>query len=148
MAAFPSGEWFDALAAKANERLDVWEEFGFSNIRLACRINGLAGSDRYFGLRVEGFDVASDGEIDPGSWNADCTLEGPAQVWFEMVSNIRDHGGADLEHTLNALTLLEMPMRVVADDPMGRDLFFRYNQTLQGILDLAAEVPTELPVGA
>lgn len=146
MPEFPSGEWFDALATQANNKADDLAEFGFSNIRLACRINGLPDGDRYFGLRVEGYDVISDGEIDPASWGADCTLEGPAQIWFEMVSNIRENGGADLSHTLNALSLPEIPMRIVSDDPMGRDLFFRYNQTLQAIFDLAAEVTTEMPV--
>ncbi|MCC7077942.1 MAG: hypothetical protein IT198_12525 [Acidimicrobiia bacterium] len=144
MAEFPSGEWFDLLAAKANEHADELEAFGFSNIRLACRVNGLPDGDRTFGIGIDGYDVFSGGEIDPATWNADCTLEGPTVAWCEMVSNIGANGGADLQHTLNALSLAELPMRVVADDPMGRDLFFRFNQTLQEIFDLAAEIPTEI----
>lgn len=147
MAEFPSPEWFDALAAAANERSAELADFGFSNIRLACQINGLPGGDQTYGLRVEGYEVTSDGEVEPASWHPDCTLEGPAVIWYDMISNIRSHRGADLQHTLNALSLPEIPMRVVADDPMGRDLFFRYNQTLQEIFDLAAEVPTEMVAG-
>lgn len=76
MAEFPSVEWFDALAAKANEKTEELSEFGFAYIRLACRINGLPGGDKSFGVRIEGYDVASDGEIEPGhgaqtaSWKA------------------------------------------------------------------------------
>lgn len=148
MAEFPSVEWFDALAAKANEKTEELSEFGFAYIRLACRINGLPGGDKSFGVRIEGYDVASDGEIEPGSWGADCVLEGPSEAWFAMISSIQANGAADLSQTLNALTIAEDPMKVTGDDPMGRDLFYRFNQTLQELFDLAADIPTELPVGA
>ncbi|KAA0235100.1 MAG: hypothetical protein JJLCMIEE_01477 [Acidimicrobiales bacterium] len=144
MAEFPSAEWFDSLAAVANGRSAELADFGFSNIRLACQINGLPDGNHTYGLRIEGYEVISDGAIEPANWHPDCTLEGPAAIWYDMIANIRSHGAADLQHTLNALSLPEIPMRVVADDPMGRDLFFRYNQTLQEIFDLAAEVPTEM----
>lgn len=65
-----------------------------------------------------------------------------------MISSIQANGAADLSQTLNALTIAEDPMKVTGDDPMGRDLFYRFNQTLQELFDLAADIPTELPVGA
>ncbi|MCZ7529301.1 MAG: hypothetical protein M5U31_02505 [Acidimicrobiia bacterium] len=143
MPIFPSTDWFDALAAAAREDNEVLESLGFANIRLALRIEGAPDGDTVYGLRLEDYDVFSDGEVDTGDWGADCVLEGPAAVWEEMVANIVENGAADLGHTLNALSLPETPLRVVADDPMGRDLFFRYNQTLQEIFDRAARVPTE-----
>lgn len=148
MARFPSVEWFELLASKANSKSEELAEFGFAYIRLACRIDGLADGDKCYGIRIEGYDVASDGEIEPGSWGADCVLEGPADAWSSMISSIQANGSADLSYTLNALTLAEDPMRVTGDDPMGRDLFYRFNQTLQELFDLSADIPTELPVGA
>ena len=143
MAVFPSREWFDALVAAAERKRDPLHALGFADIRLGLAVRATPNGDKTYGLRLENYDVVSDGEIDPAEWNADCVLEGPAEVWDEMIASIVEHGEADLEHTLNALSLAEEPMRVVADDPMGRDLFFRYNQTLQEIFDCADEVPTE-----
>lgn len=143
MAVFPSNEWFSALAAAAEQDPDALRSLGFADIKLGLRISGTPQGDKVFGLRLQNYDVTSDGEVDPAEWNADCILEGPAEVWDEMITNIVEHGAADLAHTLNALSLAEEPMRVVADDPMGRDLFFRYNQTLQEVFDCAAKVPTE-----
>ncbi len=146
---FPSAEWFAALAAAANEDRAELVRLGFCNLRLELRINGGPDGDRHFGLVLDGYDVESAGEVDPVAWGPDCTLEGPWFTWTEMIDNISANDGADLSHTLNALTLPEVPMRVTADDPMGRDLFFRYNESLQAIFDRAARVPTELAeVGA
>jgi hypothetical protein len=148
MAVFPSNEWFGALVAAAGQDPELLRTLGFADIRLGLRLTGAPGGDRVFGLRLENYDVISDGQIDLAEWNADCVFEGPAEVWDEMIANIVDNGAADLGHTLNALSLAEEPMRVVADDPMGRDLFFRYNQTLQEVFDCADQVPTEFPASA
>jgi hypothetical protein len=143
MTVFPSNEWFDALIAAAHEDRDALNALGFADMRLGLRIFGTPEGDKTFGLRLESYDVASDGEVDLAEWGADCVFEGPAEVWDEMIANIVEHGGADLAHTLNALSLAEEPMRVVADDPMGRDLFFRYNQTLQEVFDRGRSIPTK-----
>ncbi len=143
MSVFPSTPWFEQLTAAARENRDELESLGVCNIRLALKIEGTPDGDKVYGLRFEDYDVVCDGEVDLSEWNADCVLLGPALVWDEMIENIREHDGADLAHTLNALSLAEEPMRVVADDPLGRDRFFRFNQTLQEVFDRAGRVPTE-----
>jgi len=144
---FPSAEWVDALAAEASADSEEIARLGFSNIRLVLRVNATPDGDRCLGLVFEGYDIESAGEVDPGSWQHDCVLEGPISAWTDMLSNIAAHGHADLAHTLNALTLAEFPMRITSPDPMGRDLFFRYNETLQAVFDRAGRIPTELPTG-
>ena len=52
-----------------------------------------------------------------------------------MVYNISANGRADNAHTLNALSIAEVPFQVRADDPLGKDKFFRYAETLQTIFD-------------
>ncbi len=145
MATFPSSEWFEQLTQRAVARSEELGTLGFSNIKIAFQINTDEGPKAY-GLILEGFDITYAGEVDPDTWDSDCIFEGPIVVWEQMLTNIRDHGYADGLHTLNALSLAEEPMRVSSGDPMGRDLFYRFNQTLQEIIDLAGEVPTEMPI--
>jgi hypothetical protein len=72
-------------------------------------------------------------------------IEGPLAAWREMIENVRRHGAADLEHTLNYLTLPDVPMRVSGPDQLETDAFYRYNQTLQRFFDGAARVETSFP---
>jgi hypothetical protein len=73
-------------------------------------------------------------------------LEGEYTAWREMVDNIRQHGKADLSHTLNYLTLSDWPLKLVAvNDDEGQldvDRFYRYNQSLQEFFDEGGEVET------
>jgi hypothetical protein len=74
-------------------------------------------------------------------------IEGEYAAWKEMVENIRSHGHADLQHTLNYLTLPDWPFRLAAvDEGEGQldvDRFYRYNETLQAFFDEAAAIETE-----
>ena len=58
--------------------------------------------------------------------------------------NIREHGSADLDHTLNTLDLEREDglAQTKAGDEYRRDLFFRYNQTFQYFFDASAKVET------
>lgn len=144
---FPSAEWIDQVAAEASADADEIAKLGFCNLRLALAVNASPEGDSNLGLVLDGYEIRSEGAVDPDTWQPDCTLEGPIGAWVDMLSNIAANGRADLGHTLNALTLAEFPMRVTAADPMGRDLFFRYNETLQEVFDRTARVDTEFPAG-
>lgn len=144
---FPSAEWIDGVAREASADAEDIAKLGFCNLRLQLTVNGTPTGDRHLGLVLDAYDIRSDGEVDPATWGPDCTLEGPLGAWVDMLTNIAEHGRADLAHTLNALTLAEFPMRVTASDPMGRDLFYRYNETLQEVFDRAARVPVEFTAG-
>ena len=74
---------------------------------------------------------------------ADFVLTGKSDAWQEMIENIRSNGEADLGHTLNALTLPGVPLKIEAEDQLQEDLFYRYNQTLQEFFNGAAEIETE-----
>jgi hypothetical protein len=73
-------------------------------------------------------------------------IEGPLAVWREMIENIHRHRAADLEHTLNYLTLPDDPLRVGGPDQLETDAFYRYNQTLQRFFDAAARLETRYPL--
>lgn len=140
---FPSAEWLDALAAEAGNNKAALESFGFCDMRLGLKIEDSPEGEVALGLRLEGYDVTSDGEVNLADWKPDCVLEGPYDAWKAMLESIATNGAADLGHTLNALTLAEVPMRVTADSPLGRDLFYRYSQSLQEIFDLASKVSVD-----
>ncbi len=141
-ATFPCGAWFEVMAADAVRRPDVYRQLGLADFRLAVEVADGATSHTY-GLVLDGYDVLFAGELDDvAGFEAEATITGPRPVWQEMVANIVTHGGADGSHTLNALTIAETPLRVVAADPVGRDKFFRYAETLQTLFDaLAHPVP-------
>jgi len=74
---------------------------------------------------------------------ADFSLEAPLAIWREMIESItRGKGRPDLEHTLNYLSHPGTPMRVVSDDPLRRDLYFRYNQSLQEFVNASGSFRT------
>ena len=130
--------WFDTMAADTRTRPDVYRRLGFADLRLVVEEIDGAGS-RKFGLILDGYDVESAGEVtDVEAFRPDAVLSGPRQTWDEMAANIVAHGGADSVHTLNALSIAEAPLRVTAADPVGRDKFYRYAETLQTLFDALA----------
>lgn len=138
---FPSEAWFESLAADASEEPDRYRTLGVADFRLAVEIVGPGCKPRMFGLVFDGYDVSSAGELDDmTAFDADATISGPLEVWQDMLSNIVEHRGADRQHTLNALSIADAPMAVTAEDPLGKDKFFRYAQTLQCLFDASAKL--------
>ncbi|MDA8183303.1 MAG: hypothetical protein ACYCUF_03210 [Acidimicrobiales bacterium] len=133
---FPSAGWLEGLASHAAEAPEVYQALGFANFRLAIEVVDPSGMPRRFGLVLDGYDVVSAGEIqDLSAFAPEALVTGALDAWREMLDNIAENGGADRAHTLNALTLADVPLRVTSDDPMGRDKFFRYAETLQTLFD-------------
>ncbi len=138
---FPSGKWFDALAEDVSHHPEDYERLGFADCRLALEVIGESGKARWFGLFMDGYDIGSEGElVDLDSFGPDVVLSGPKAVWDEMVDNIVVHGGADRSHTLNALSIAGFPLQTRSEDPMGRDKFYRYAETLQTLFDSAGRL--------
>ena len=127
--------WFETMAADAEARHEVYERLGFADLRLVVEEQDGATTKRY-GLVLDGYDVLATGEVeDIASFGAEAVLSGPRDAWDEMAANIAAHGGADNAHTLNSLTIAETPLKVSSRDPLGRDKFFRYAETLQTLFD-------------
>jgi hypothetical protein len=141
---FPSKAWFQALQERAAAKPDRFKKLGFADANVGIVVtadNG--GAPAGFVLEFSGYgckQIATTAQ--PGDV-ADFVLVGPYGVWKEMIENIRQNGEADLQHTLNVLTLPGVPLKLEAGDQLKADLFFRYNQTLQEFFNGAAEVETE-----
>lgn len=136
--------WFEAMVDDTRNRPDVYRRLGFGDLRLVVEQTDGAGIRR-FGLVLDGYDVVFAGEVDDvGRFGAEATISGSRQTWDEMAANIVDNGGADLRHTLNALSMAETPLKVSSPDPLGRDKFFRYAETLQTLFDSLAREPVTI----
>ncbi len=133
---FSLNRWLEDLAVRAREDSETYFRLGFADLRLVVEAVDDDGTTHDFGLVLDGYDVIYTGELDNvDTFRPDATITGPASVWEEMAANIGTHGGADRYHTLNAMTIADEPLRVSSDDPIGRDKFFRYAETLQTLFD-------------
>jgi hypothetical protein len=141
---FPSESWFQALQERAAAKPDRFKRLGFVEATVGIRVqpdNG--GAPAGFTLEFRGYDCRNVKETERPEEVADFVLVGPHAAWKEMIENIRSNGEADLQHTLNVLTMPGVPLKLEAQDQLKADLFFRYNQTLQEFFNGAAEVETE-----
>ena len=102
---------------------------------------------RSFVIAFRDYGCESVRELESGAPSppVDFALAADHEVWREMLENIREHGRADLEHTLN---FLQLPgtVELVADDQGQADMFYRFNQTFQEFFNASAGIPTEFAV--
>jgi len=142
---FPSETWFGALRERADAKADRFRRLGFADATVGIKIgadDGFGEPDGYV-LVFEGYACKRVDHVERPEQSADFVIEGAYGAWKEMIQNIREHGEADLQHTLNVLTMPGVPLKLVAGDQLKEDLFYRYNQTFQEFFNGAAEVETE-----
>lgn len=141
MARFPSVDWFEAVARALAADRERLRRLGYVDATVGVRIDD--GSEAIgFVLEFGAYGVKRVRQTDTPEADADFTIAGSAAAWREMVENIRANGEADLNHTLNRLTMAGTPLKVVAADQLQEDLFFRFNQSLQALFDASASVET------
>ncbi|MDT7944467.1 MAG: hypothetical protein RQ985_08000 [Dehalococcoidia bacterium] len=138
-AVFPSLEWFQILKEMVNH------DEGFRRIGTCDTTMGIKITDRqkYYLVTFEAFEVADVREVsEEEAEEADFWLEGPFALWREMLENIKAHGKADHQHTLNTIDL-EMPEGFArSHDGLRRDAFYRFNQSLQYFFNASSRIDT------
>ena len=144
--AFPSIEWFHELARLMRENRAIHEHLGFIDCvaRFTVLDGGPAGKPWSAIVAFEEFEAVEVTEDRGGNdERADFTLEASLASWHEMIANIaQGRGRPDLTHTINYLSHMGTPFRLLSDDPLRRDLFFRYNQSLQEFFNASAGLRT------
>ncbi|MFN8559895.1 MAG: hypothetical protein U0531_21930 [Dehalococcoidia bacterium] len=141
MPAFPSVEWFQALAGIVNHDT-AYRKAGAVDAEVGVQVD-----DCYFEIDFEAYEVTGVREIDAArAAELDFTLVLPAEEWREMIENIKQHGAADLSHTLNSLDLASADEFARSADYYRRDKFYRFNQSFQLFFDASAQIDTEFPV--
>lgn len=142
---FPSVEWFQRLAELMNANRARQEQLGYVDCIVQFTVSdGPGGRPWSVQVTFEEFSVTDVRAVGPGdAARADFRLEATAATWHDMIASIaRGNGRPDLDHTLNRLSHFGTPMRVVSDDVLKTDLYFRYNQSLQEFVNASAAFRT------
>jgi hypothetical protein len=147
---FPSTRWFQRLADRMAAEPEKYRRLGAMDLTLVPRIVFPGGRTEAYRLVFEGNRCRAvervEGDVHARSGPHPVVLEGEYAAWKEMIDNIRQHGAADLTHTLNYLTLPDWPLRLLPlDESAGQldvDRFYRYAESLQAFFDEAAGLDT------
>ncbi len=139
---FPSVDWFQHLADFMNANRARQEQLGYVDCTVEFTVTDGGPGGSKWGCRVTFEEFEATEVFDAsmvGSAPADFALEATLATWREMIENIAAGGGRpDLEHTLNYLSHPGTPLLVKADDALCRDMYFRYNQSLQEFVNASA----------
>jgi hypothetical protein len=142
---FPSLAWFELLAARMNANRPRQEQLGYVDCVVAFTVSdGGPGSTPWTALvTFEEFSATEVRQAASGE-TGDFSIAAPLVVWREMIESIaHGRGRPDLDQTLNRLSHFGTPIAVTSDDPLKRDLYFRYNQSLQEFVNASAAFRTE-----
>lgn len=147
MATFPSVDWFEALRQAMLAHAERYRQIGSADVTVVPTIAFPDGRVERYALIFEANDGVAVKQLTSPEELAgpQLVIEGHYAVWREMVENIRSHGRADLQHTLNYLTLSDWPLRVTGNGAhdFGIDRFYRYQESLQEFFNEAAAITTE-----
>ena len=146
--AFPSVDFFRALQTLMRSERERFKRLGYFDTTFGVRVLDDGGGPQQYVLGFEVFDCTDVRAVrDLGTEAVDFVLEGDLGVWIEMLRNIHQHGAADVAHSINTLTHLGERMRIVYDDPDGHDKLYRFAESVQEFMDLAAKLEIEFPAG-
>ncbi|RIL06179.1 MAG: hypothetical protein DCC71_07745 [Proteobacteria bacterium] len=141
---FPSVDWFERLANAMRKEVERFQELGTTDCTMVVKVDLGALGTRIYEIGFEGFEITEIRELSSleQAKASHFVVEGSLEAWREMIENIRRNGAPDLEHTLNYLTLPDVPLRVSGPDQLEIDAFYRYNETIQRFFNGAAGIAT------
>ncbi len=150
VAAFPSVAWFESLAeARSSQAVAVPPPPGPADLTLVIRVVYPEGYDRLIALEFDGrrrVTVTAPADVADVTGPHPVVLEGPHDVWQEMIEAIQAHGRADPAHTLAYLTNGVERLRVLPlddeDAPGDLERFLAQRESLQAFFDEAAAMDT------
>lgn len=137
MPVFPSVEWFEEVRRSVNGSRQ-FRALGNCDTTMGVKVGA-----RAFCLKFEAFECEDVSEIGvEGLGELDFYLEMLPGEWRELLDNIKANGGADGDHSLNALDLRRDTGVLRARDDFLRQSFFRYHLSIQAYFDASAQVET------
>jgi hypothetical protein len=137
---FPSVEWFQAAADLLNKS-DSFKRCGTVDTQMGVQVD-----DQIFEIDFEAFEVTNVSKIDAHrAEQLDFTLVQSGDAWRAMLDDIKSNGHATHEYTLNSLDLRSDAELAIGKDYNRRDLFYRFNQSIQDYFDMSAKMKTTYP---
>src|SRR2546428_2554706 len=144
---FPSLAFFQTLQTLMRQDEARFRRLGFIDTTFGVHVVGPQGQEWRYQLAFEVFDCHAVTEVAAFDLTTlDFVLTGELAAWVEMLHNIRQHGGADVAHSLNTLTHFGERLQMLYADPDNRDKFFRFQESLQEFFDLASALDLEFPI--
>lgn len=143
MPVFPSVEWFRAVADLVNKD-EEYHKLGYCDAEVGIKVG-----DQLYQLSFDTYEVRDIKQIaSERDADLDFTLVMPPERWQAMLENIKEHGRAEHEWTLNTIDLGSPEEFAQADDYYRRDLFYRLNQSFQHFFDTSAKIDTKFATAA
>ncbi len=145
MPSFPEPQWFLALGRLMESQGALFQRLGYAETRFAVRVvpeEGSNGGERVVGLVIDGYhliEAKPAGDLD--RFDPDFVICAKRAVWDRMLAEIARTGRPELRHTLSSLALVGEELWLESPDQLREDKFYRFNQTLQELLNLAAQLP-------
>ena len=145
MPSFPEPAWFLALGRLMEAEGALFQRLGFAETRFVVRVipdEAGNGGEVSVGLVIDGYRM-SDATLvsDLDKFDADFVICARRSVWDRMLNEIADTGRPSLRHSLSSLALVGEELWLESADQLREDKFYRYNQTLQELLNLASQLP-------
>ncbi len=136
---FPSVQWFEAIRNLVNGDPE-FKKLGTCDATMGIKVSD---TSKMFLLTFEAFECTGVREATQADLDAsDFYLEMEMAAWKDMLTNIKKHGAADLDHTLNTIDMSRPTQLAQAKDEYRRDLFYRFNQTFQDFFNASAKIDT------
>lgn len=134
---FPSSEFFEALKDQIADDPDCMGPVG--DCEAYC---GFAVGDRLTVVEFDGRQCVA--VVNGGNpIDLDFVVAGPTEAWNDMISAILKHGGADPEHTLEAL-IETSALEIRTEAPNGPELARAALGFLQAFLDQAKNLDIQV----
>ena len=148
---FPDPDWFLALGGLMAARGEFFRRIGYVEARFVVRVlpdtdsGGEAQTEEQAtGVAMDGYALPQATALAPGdamSFDPDFVICARRSVWRRMLEEIARSGRPELRHTLNSLALIGDELWLESADQLREDKFYRFNQSLQELFNLAAHLP-------
>jgi hypothetical protein len=146
MPAFPDPQWFRALGRLMEAEGPLFQRLGYAETRFVIRVLPEVennGGEDLVGIAIDGYrliEAVSVGDLD--SFDPDFIICAKRAIWNRMLAEIAESGRPSLRQTLSSLALIGEEMWLESRDQLREDKFYRYNQTLQEMLNLSSRLPS------
>jgi hypothetical protein len=144
MPSFPDTQWFRSLGQLMQQEGELFRRLGYAETRFAVRVvpnNNLNGGDRIVGLEINGYELTQAEPVaDLNDYDPDFVICGKREIWDRMLGEIAQSGRPELRHTLSSLALVGEELWLESTDQLREDKFYRFNQTLQEMLNLSSRL--------
>jgi hypothetical protein len=143
MAKFPDADWFLALGRLMEAEGESFRRLGYGEVRFVVRVVGEDGRpERETAIELAGYRLERAVALENATgFDPDFTICANRAVWERMLDEIVRDGHPEARHTLSSLALIGEELWLESEDQLREDKYYRYNQTLQELLNLSGKLP-------